>query len=36
MTECMQERFEFEGHYWKQVVVEFDGEQSSSGFIRWH
>ncbi len=30
MTECIQERFEFEGHYLKQVVAEFDGEQSSS------
>jgi len=30
MTECNQERFEFEVHYSKQVVVEFDGEQTSS------
>ena len=30
MTECIQERFEFEGHFSKQVVAEFDGEQSSS------
>jgi len=30
MTECIQERFEFAGHYSKQVVAEFDGEQSSS------
>jgi hypothetical protein len=30
MTECIQERFEFEEHFSKQVVAEFDGEQSSS------
>jgi hypothetical protein len=30
MTECMQERFEFEGHHSKQVVAEFDGEHSRS------
>jgi len=30
MTECNQERFEFEVHYSKQVAVEFDGEQTSS------
>jgi len=30
MTECIQERFEFEGHFSKQVVAEFDGEQRSS------
>jgi hypothetical protein len=30
MTECIQERFEFAGHCAKQVVVEFDGEQSST------
>ena len=30
MTECNQEHFEFVGHYSKQVVVEFDGEQTSS------
>ena len=30
MTECIQERFEFAGHYSRTVVAEFDGEQSSS------
>lgn len=30
MTECIQERFEFAAHFSKPVVVEFDGEQSSS------
>jgi hypothetical protein len=30
MTECAQERFDFDGHFSKQVVVEFDGEQASS------
>ena len=30
MTECIQERFGFEGHFSKEVVAEFDGEQSSS------
>jgi len=30
MTECIQERFDFEGHFSRQVVAEFDGEQSST------
>ncbi len=30
MTECNQERFDFEAHFSRSVVVEFDGEQSSS------
>jgi len=30
MTKCIQKRFEFEGHYCKQVMAEFDGEQNSS------
>ena len=30
MTECNQERFDFEAHFSRAVVVEFDGEQSSS------
>ncbi len=30
MTECIQERFEFEGQFSKRVVAEFDGEQNSS------
>jgi len=30
MTECSQERFEFAGHFSRAVVVEFDGEQSST------
>lgn len=30
MTECNQERFEFASHFSRSVVVEFEGEQSSS------
>jgi len=30
MTKCNQQRFEFAEHFGKAVVVEFDGEQSSS------
>jgi hypothetical protein len=30
MTECIQERFDFAAHFSEPVVVEFDGEQSSS------
>jgi len=30
MTACIQQRSEFEGHFSKQVLAEFDGEQSNS------
>lgn len=30
MTGCIQERFEFAGHYSKQVMAEFEGEQGGT------